>query len=487
MAKIVIKDITLIYEEEQDKQIANIKKIINNNYLLILRNLMPKLTISLVPTENPQEVYISDFDNYVDNLIKNEYFGKIDIENNDLLNVLYIEYLVQTTPNSLDIPSKYGSVDDIFIKLAYIFYARQNLLNDFILYVKYRYNPSKIINWLKEETRFDIYNELLESILVFLNENEPYFMNHLQEITNQMALYVDKNSHNFFEPSMLVPQMTFFECESLFYEFLNAIKAPEEWFNIYENMKERKSLVLKLEKNDDDSSCYKDEKGNIWVSISYNKTLRNFFSLVHEFAHYLNLINSRNNPAFPTSEISSIFFERLAGEYLIRKGYPQELINNILNFRIINNLQIFFESKDLLIDLLDYLNYGKILRSKKVKQYNEERKIFLRSKLQLLKYLKDNKKDITQVIHLDSSLDIDETIDYIIANYFKDGFNIINGFQYLIGSIITDELLKKMANDESIIPMMFNVTNNLTNLSLEDILNYFGINDLFTRNESKQR
>lgn len=76
---------------------------------------------------------------------------------------------------------------------------------------------------------------------------------------------------------------------------------------------------------------------------------------------------------------------------------------------------------------------------------------------------------------IDIPKDVDEECDSLTDCFIQNGLLVIDGYQYLLDSYLAEEVLKKAADDTSVIPKMINVTDNLGTMNLKDILTEFSI------------
>ena len=71
----------------------------------------------------------------------------------------------------------------------------------------------------------------------------------------------------------------------------------------------------------------------------------------------------------------------------------------------------------------------------------------------------------------------------MIDGFIQNGLLVINGYQYLLDTYLVEKVLKKLNDDTSIMPRTINVTDNLGNLNLKDILIEFNIQDIMNENQ----
>ena len=186
------------------------------------------------------------------------------------------------------------------------------------------------------------------------------------------------------------------------------------------------------------------------------------------------------------SEIPSIFFERLAIIFLKSKGFDSKNIDTLIDRRKRNNFQLYLSLLPLFVDLIKYIREGEITKEEKVKFLEREIETIKEVNKKLIEELEDNTdinavSMLNEIIDFDISKRVDRQCDSLIHSFIQEGLFIINGYQYILATFITDELLKKYSWDLNMISKMFDITSNLKNINLKDILNIFEIEDLFSQ------
>ena len=72
---------------------------------------------------------------------------------------------------------------------------------------------------------------------------------------------------------------------------------------------------------------------------------------------------------------------------------------------------------------------------------------------------------------------VNQEYDYNTIEIIKNGFQIINGYQYLLDTILADNILEKSKTDTTIMQKMIEVTNNFKNMNLNKIMELFNIEE----------
>lgn len=500
MLKNFIKDIEIQYDNNQNSQINYIKDIVEKNYNLFLSILDSIRIISLIPTEREDVLYLSDFDTDFSNIIDkifNDENTKKTLNSNEILPAFYIELLVRNLENnqmSLIKPNLDFNDEMFYSLIAYKYYEENGNFTDFINFLKKKDNLDTILNWLRNSTRFQVYNYLLESTTIFLKENNFDFLNPISDITNNMLNQIlDSIQENLNKEKIQLPTVSIEEFDILFYQFLDYISAPYNWKALYEKLKNENRINYEdMVNGNDKSMCYSDENNNLSILISTDGTLRSFCSLVHEFIHFVAMNNKEKMPNFSISEFPSIFFENISAIFLKNKGYSNEIVDEIINERKENNILIYIELAPLFNDILIYLNNGSISREKKVKFWKNQ-----------FGMIKDFYKNINKIcieegkpvldnsylkeLDIDIEGKIDKECDSLIDSFIKNGLLIVNGYQYLLDTFLATEVLKKLATDETIVPRMIEITDELSNIDLQNIIMSFNLQNKFKQSKKLKK
>jgi len=495
MNLIKIKDIEIRYDDNQE--IDYIRNVINNNYNLFLSVLGESKVISLIPTNNDKVVYISDFDETfyeVVNQTFNNDGNKILLENPNLLPAFYIETLIRKNANNpMSLVQSNPNVSDevLYSLIAYIYFTKTGTFDDFVNYLKEKKETDKILNWLQTETRFHAYNYLLKTTTDYLIQNDFDFLQNISGITNMM---LTQSLNNVFaqqpETGIELPTITIQEFDNLFNEFLVYINAPKSWKQAYDELKSSGRISFEKRVEDlDISMCYRDETDVLRILVSTDGTIKSFFSFVHEFMHYIPMQDSMTLTQFSISEFPSIFFEKISAQFLRDKGYKQDVIDIVVRDRNKNNTEIYIGISSLFNDISAYINGGYISRDKKILFWENNFRAIQDTREKLAKLMEENGEQVDisflESFKIDIPKEIDKECDSLIDSFIQNGLLVINGYQYLLDTYLAEEILKKSNDDTSIIPRMINVTDNLGNMNLNDVLTEFKIQGIIDGTKEK--
>lgn len=490
MNKVKIKNIEIRYDDSQNSYIEYIKNVISNNYDLFISSFKKIQIISLVPTNEVGVMYISDFDKAFYEIVCRTFNNEIN-NNPELMLACYIEYLIRkTNSNQMALVQPNPNVTDemLYSLVAYIYFMKTGTFDDFISYLKDKKDINKILDWLQAEVRFDTYNYLLGNTINYLKQNDFDFLDNISDIANTMLNQAMSNTLRLAKKNEIkLPSITSQEFDNLFYEFLKFINAPEKWKQMYNEIKSSGRIIFKSQIDDiDESKCYRDEDGILKILVSTDGTIKYFCSFVHEFAHYVNMKDAVTPAPLSILEFPSIFFEKISAEFLKNKGYKKDIVDQVVKDRNKNNLHIYMELSSLFYDILRFIKKGPILKADKVAFWENQFRVIQETKENIVKLWEQNYESIPDLSFLEqpkvdiSSL-VDKECDTSIDNFIQNGLLVINGYQYLLDTYLAEEVLKKSENDSTIISRMINVTNNLSNKNLKDILIEFDMQDLFSQ------
>lgn len=460
--KVQIKDIELVFSENQQQFIDKIKMTIQNNYELILSCLGENKTIDISQDEsnfNDTFYYIVK-GTYNDASIRRLLYDKF------FLLKLYIEVLIRRKNYSnISIDHNPNITDELLSSLiAYKYFETNGSFDDFVEYLKVRNTEETIFEWLKINQRWETYNYLLNIALNGLKEEDDDFLTHVTYIISyysKKALECNKKEK---APKVDYPDISDIEFDRLFYEFLNFINAPDSWIDIYNSLKEQKLLI----REHGVTECFQDEDGIYKIKLENSNDLFVFCNFVHEFIHYISMKDGFLKTEKLIEEFTSIFFQKIAAEFLTIKGYPNVIIDIIDDDRDSNNYYIvtfplFFR---IYADLIYYFKNGKI------------------EKENMMATLQSFFDDESKPSRTDLEKRADDYCDFLIDFFIEEG--LLFGYQYLFDTYLAEQVLNKREQDNTIIKKMINVTNNLGMTSVKDILTLFGIENTLQEEAAKK-
>ena len=484
--KIKIRDIEIVFSSNQQSYLKDIKIIIENNYEIVSSCLNEDKIIDI---SSDVSIFNEIFYNIVIDVYAND-VNKNAFSDKDFLPSLYIETLIRKKGffDTKIVEMNENISDELLDSLiAYKYFEVNGSFDDYVEYLKYRNNRDKIFQWLQTVARWDTYNYLLGITSNCLKtDNEDFFkqMNCIIDIWLSRAVkhVKDKNYSN-----KQYPKISDKKFDELFYDFLNYINAPDEWINIYNKLK-RDGLIIVENDNENNSMCFKDKDG-IWKILICNAdNLRGFCTFIHEFIHYVSRQTDLSVEKISIAELPSLFFENVSVDFLNKKGYSDKITHQIANDREIYNYSLCISMLPLISDLIRYINQGEIRKNDKMTLYQKQIDTINQTKKEMLKILTDtgqviSNSSVFKEINVDIEKDVDDDCDLLIDSFIKDGLLVIDGYQYLLDSYLSEKILGM--DDSTTIQKMIDVTNNLGMMSVEKILKLFGIENALQNDVKK--
>lgn len=488
MKKIKVRDIEIYYEN--NNEIKNITNIISNNYELFLLFLGEVKTISLIPTEDKNIMFIENFEKTFSNLVHEVFDTKQNrslLDNPDLLPAFYVESLIRKNFDnqmSLVQPNPNVSNEMLYSLIAYFYFLKTGNFDEFVEYLKEKREMNEILDWLQKETRFDAYNYLLKTTSEYLKNNEFDFLEDISFITDMMLSQAIQNILSIsLDEKLDVPTIDLEKLDILFREFLTYINAPESWHKIYDNIKASGNITFKTQENEIEASmCYRDENNVLKILIINDNTIKTLCTLVHEFMHYITMLDDKNIVSFSLAEFPSIFFEKIASNFLKEKGYDKELVDKMVEYRNLNNIAIYIAISGLFNDITKFIKTGPILRDEKVSFYENNLKAIQQAKENIVNIIKEDNKEVDlsflEMPQIDIGKEVDNECDKLIQQFLQDGLLIINGYQYLLDTYLAEKIMEKAVEDASIVTKMVEITDNLNEINLKDVIEQFSIENI---------
>lgn len=467
MKKAIIKGITIKYEDSESNKLDYITKIIINNYAFVFETLQ----------FDRLEIDLSDFDQFFYDEIKRIYEQEEmkKILEHLSLPLLYIEYLLKKDgcDNNSFIEPTTVDAEIVHNLIAYKFYEANGNFDEFVQYLKDRKNEDKIIKWVKSETRFEIYNYILKFNIDLLKDNDNLFLDNINLIISNILQEI--STYNMNKQSGQLPLLSLNNLDTLFCEFLSYINAPELWHELYADLKKNKNIIFEEQKEEENSSsCYIDEDGTIKMKIDTTGTIYDLCNLAHEFAHYI--ILSKQEVDFKKlsiTEFPSIFFEQIMEEFLEKKGYSQSDIDGIKSKREQNNLEIYILLVPIISDINCFINNGKITK--------EDRMHFWKNKFSSFPRFQKEMKDLKDKNILYGAIEnyVLMDCDVLNFNFIRNGKLIVEGYEYLLGTILVKKILEQRLNGVDVVSNMIDITNNFNNYNLQKVIETFNMEELF--------
>ena len=488
-------DINLQYDESIT-DIERIKKIIKLNEFLFSD--YKDKTISFVEQNDSDDnvVYVNNFDEFFDNLLKqllNDTKVIFSLNQPELLPALYIQLLVkkESINGETLIQLNDNITDDmLWFMVACKFFDCKTQFDELSNFLKYRNDKELIFEWLKQTQRFNTYNYLLEIASNYLKEYDFYFFDNLDEIFSKMNEknfdYVISSKNSNYK----LQKFSLEDLENIFFGFLDKIKAPKEWKEIYIDLKNNNRIIFEESKDGkDNSKCFIDNDGIRKIKVTTDGTVNDFISFVHEFIHYISL--QKDMPPFSLLEFPSIYYERVAAIHLINIGFDENIIKSVIENRNKNNFGKYYDLFGILLDMCRYNKKGNIIREDKIellKKATEATNECVENLINIFLEAGNPTDELQSLIIKDCDFGkkVDDECDYYTIEFIKNGLLVLNGYQYLTDSYLADSVLEKEEDDDTIFDKMVFITENLSDFNIETISKYLGIEDAFTKKSKRK-
>ena len=479
--RIQIKDIEFVFSENQQQFIDDIKMLILNNYELILMYLGENKTIDI----SQDKSNFNDTFHFIVNEAYNNDKNQQAFNDKEFLSALHVEALIRRKKyfNTTIVQQNPNMSDEMLSSLiAYKYFELNGTFDDFVEYLKYRNREDELYQWLQNVSRWDTYNYLLEiTSNYWAKEDDEIFKytNYILSIWLNKTIDIIKNNDKISKEYQAITEKEF---DDLFYEFLNYIKAPIEWVDIYNSLKTN-GLIIKKDNKFDNSKCFTDNDGVFKIFIGNGNNLKGFCDFVHEFIHYVSRQKFPTVERLSISEFPSIFFEKLSADFLKEKGYSSEIVDQVTNDRDSNNYSLCFSLLPLIKDLIRYIHCGEINKEEKMIFYKKVFDSLNRTRKKMLKIITDageQVKDPTAFapIEVDIEKEVDDECDSMIL--------VIYGYQYLLDSYLAEQILAIIDRDNTVVEKMINVTNNLALINIKNVIELFEIENELTEENIKK-
>ena len=468
MNKIIIDEICVVYKDDFNGDIDYIVKVIKNNYELFKYNLDDSNIICLFDTSIKGVVSCSDFDEYFNNIIFNYYLTDKNIElvfTDDYIINAYKLYLFIEYNSSNDIDVKR---EDLLKCMAIRYYIENDDIESLINYLKElsESNTNDIIDWYKNNTRYSIYNILINEELSSFSEDNQQLEKELKTIFNFVLSFSSDTLYSCFDDLNIDDDRLYVDEDLrniLFIGYLNYINAPKDWYEKYNDLVTNGNIKI-----GDRSSCC-----NGIITLELNNTLDDVVILAHEFAHYMS-----KDFIYPTDssllEFCSIYHELNIQNFLVKKGYDIEDATSFSKYRFNKEISNFFGLVPILKDIVRVIQEEGLNRE-------DLRKEKLESVRRVDRIYKDDPRNI--VLSDEEIYNIlDQEIDNRIISIIKEPDFVVVVFQYILDYLLARKVIDKDVD----IDLINYITVHLSEYKdIDEILKLFDIDDFYMNGVQK--
>lgn len=475
----LLSGLTISYDESEKEELEKIANFIRKYSFMFT---------DFENGNNNKTININEFNHLVEIIVRKfteEESIKQSLESEDFLPYFYLSYLILKNGNTnntlIQLPSDFTmELLLFFLSIKYYNYDVSKICNALFSNTFMEYE--EIIERLRNEHRIDVYNYYLKYVSNFFEECDSSIIDNLESIIEELI----QKSSEYFNSSLSqqskldsLKQLSGDEFDKLFKAFLGYINAPKTWFNLYEHLISNNLIKFEYSGDVNNGGCYFDSDDQKWkIYLISDGTIRTFVTFVHEFVHYVSL-KQNDNINFSLIEFPSIYFENIAAEFLKDRGYEEGIIDEVLNARNANNFELYADQILQLKEVLNYKKNGPFSIEKKIEFYRNRIESMNDFKINTVQMLKNNGideiPDSLQTLEERSPVEIAyEEIDAKIDEFVKSGLLILNGYQYLVGSLLSFSILdttnRKFGNEN-----MINIANQLDNYPISSIIQLFGI------------
>lgn len=354
--------------------------------------------------------------------------------------LFYISYILE---------HKIGSVDlwNIYYHFAYLYFKKTK---DFKYLKDYWYclaNQREETYSLADYLVLNTYDELLK---IKIKENKrncwcnPFIdcIDRLIEITEEVNLK-SRKALSTCKGETTVPRITDSEFEKLVMGILNYIDPTNKLLEKYEECRKEDRIKEKPYEEGKCSNCFHSRKvesilkgpgeiADYGINLYKKGDLQDVIAFIHEFGHLYHMMYEigveRNNALL--EECSSIYYERLAIEYLQTVGYSKEQVMAANKKRLLNDIYISTKCLPSMFCLSkNYNEKADTYEIESVKEYinyyadkfiDETTRKFDMFNNKLDKLTPEKKRLLARYFSLTRTDTISESIDYIIGTSFAE-------------------------------------------------------------------
>jgi len=349
-------------------------------------------------------------------------------------------------------------------------------------------NRDKLFRFANDCFRYKLLNDLMSMSVKMLINHGNYIEEDLYKRIDDILEIVDSTTKRLANYSKVKPiklsSLSHEDLDKHFRDFLMIADPEGDYLKIYEDMLEKGNIVYIDELSDKEKEelskktpytkkfnrfFYAGDDGVGKIYIERFGTIEDLSSIAHEFAHYVAYEKNKdykNDPSIVVNEFPSTFYEILAFKYLANLGYPTEEIQNL-------NAQRFGFIYNSGIDLTLLNGYLRLFLANNYNITSEEDIAFRESNIEnfVEKNGMDAFKDVVKnyPAFADPEYMAHEYCDAANASLYNNRHAYAMLYQYVLGNHLALENIKKLNSDT--LKYMKQVTFNLTNINVEDLLN----------------
>lgn len=194
------------------------------------------------------------------------------------------------------------------------------------------------------------------------------------------------------------------------------------------------------------------------INCPLRHTLSDVRSIIHEFFHFYNMQGrfDKGSSAFELNEFASIFFETVAGNYLLSKEFDEAVVRDLLQWRISDIERI--KNRKTFMDLLRTVIEDGEINEENFASVREQLEVQFCRLLKPARYVGNSKLERTL---------------YVVSN-FETWKKFSIKLTYVIGAVLTNDIIesKGLTEGSRLVLQNMDKINNI-NYSVEEVMELF--------------
>lgn len=493
------------YDELTEEEALNLMNIITTNKD-IFSDLFSSLTkISFISSNDDSTLKISsmaDLKSFLLSVIPafNEKLNKLLSESDEVTSeAMFLRIMLMNLYKSLGLEIKLPAakeefaqqVSSVYAVVASKYYQETATTEDF---ADYLLNPSseeqeKILFWLNNRNRFNLLNMLLHDqyqLLIKFDDEEKVsdtlLQNRLDDIISVLEKDFLRTPIRETEDKYSFPPLSKEELNEFCTEFFQEIDPTGKWLEYYKRY--HQDQIVYCEKSEEatiDWCNFVDKDDNYLIVAPLTGTITDFRDLVHEIGHIVSLEQLQDDDSIPPSllEFPAIFMEFQAIKFLRKKGYSQEVLDNLYIERTTWTAANCLETLPLLKLLSRYLK-NPPLTMEKEQEYS----------LSMIgdpeKYTDEEKELLQTAYPFEENLIFEKTDEYNDLLIMHPDL-IYRSYPYTIGKYLAVKTMNQAQLDPETLPRVLDIIANLKNENPEEVITKLGLDVEELSQEPKQK
>ena len=430
-----VRDITIIYREEDQEKISAICKMIEYNYGIFIKGTNYASTICLFNTNRAGVFSCPNIEEFMHNTLIEFYYDHENIRTLKHPNYTYIAYRTYLNKLLYGEDTERYPIEELIKYMGSKYFIEIRDIPRFVEYLKTN-NPrlkEETLNWYKEKERYHVYEKIIEEQFELFPQDKEELKKELELVIPFMTdLAVQATRENHPVPKERI-SLVREECFHLLNKYLEYIHAPKEWIQLFNQMKKKKKIV-----EGKHCICYDDK-----IEIPFQNNLEDPIRIIHEFSHFL-----AKEPKYysdnPFVELPSIYHEINMKNFLLSQGYPKEDASSFYYYRIQNETNNYLEYFDILLDIY-----------RKAKNIDITEEILLADKVFKELKIRGNEADLQEEI---LKKELDQEIDQRTILLLSEPDTFVKVMQYMVNLFLVIKVMEKQEKNPGICDIMNEIT-----------------------------